>query len=119
MTSSVICYTVRGISALFLRIAQLVLILHVLFRRAAQRAGRPNTTGYLMSSHESNHRSEYVCVDRDAERGYRDGGRDGGQDGARLYHVAAECDGGPGRFGFCDSAGYQHRRELTCTVCSK
>jgi len=70
-----------------------------------------------MTQGPEGHRTEYICMDADAEPGWNNSG---GQQGAYLFHVSAECDGATqGGLGFCGKSGYQKRRELACVVCSK
>ncbi|XP_013421313.1 short-chain collagen C4-like [Lingula anatina] len=65
--------------------------------------------GYLMSSHHTQKKSQFVCVDKAPE--VMDGG-DGDQNGALFYIVEAQCGSLP-----CPS--YLSGKEITCVVCSK
>ncbi|XP_070546906.1 uncharacterized protein [Ptychodera flava] len=66
--------------------------------------------GYLMSSHHSHKRTEYVCVDRHPESRPSSGRNRGG---ALLYAVESRCDKGT-----LPCGPYLDGRELTCAVCT-
>lgn len=63
-------------------------------------------SGYLMSSHNSQFKSEFICVDRLAEGV----GSPAFSGGALLYPTEAEC-------GSLPCGPYVQNRELTCVVC--
>ncbi|XP_013403006.1 short-chain collagen C4 isoform X2 [Lingula anatina] len=65
--------------------------------------------GYLMSSHHTHKKSDFVCVDNAPE--VNDGGV-GNQNGGLWYNVEAACGSLP-----CPS--YGDGKELTCVVCTK
>ena len=65
--------------------------------------------GYLVSSHYSHKRSQYVCMDESPE--YVAGGQTN-QNGALFYHVEPRC-------GAMSCPPYEAPKELTCVVCSK
>ena len=65
--------------------------------------------GYLMSSHYTQQRSLYECVDKDQES---IAGSHANNDGALFYHVEANCNGMP-----CPL--YDAAKELNCVVCTK
>ncbi|XP_071491064.1 uncharacterized protein [Diadema antillarum] len=67
--------------------------------------------GYLMSAKYEHKRTEYICVDRDAEPVP---GTRGNQNGALLYHVEGRCVDGSG----LPCGPYVHGYELTCAVCT-
>lgn len=62
--------------------------------------------GYLMSSHYTHVRSEFICVDRQAEGV----GSSVAANGALLYPTEAEC-------GTLPCGPYAQDREVTCVVC--
>ena len=65
--------------------------------------------GILMTSHFTHHRSEYVCVDADAERH----GSAGNHDGALFYPVEVQCsDNVP-------CGPFMHDVEAACAVCTR
>ncbi|XP_071491055.1 uncharacterized protein [Diadema antillarum] len=67
--------------------------------------------GYLMSERYTLKRTEYICMDRDAEPVP---GTRGNQNGATLYHVEGRCLDGSG----LPCGPYVHGYELTCAVCT-
>lgn len=68
-------------------------------------------SGYLMTA-DSFYRTEFICVDREAEIVPNSVGNG---DGALLYHVrVADCGNE-----FFPCPDYNTHKELTCVVCSK
>ncbi|XP_077982351.1 uncharacterized protein LOC144437298 [Glandiceps talaboti] len=67
--------------------------------------------GYLMTAHHSHKRSEYVCMDRQAEA---TPGTSSNRDGALFYAVEGRCDAGA-----LPCGPYTTGFELTCAVCTK
>lgn len=65
--------------------------------------------GYLMSERFDHHKSEYICVDADAEPAVL--GSQLPREGLGLYPVEAGC-------GALPCGPYMQSRELTCTVCT-
>ena len=66
--------------------------------------------GYLMSDHHRNKRSQYICVDGNAEG--RTGTLGGTGAAALLYFVESVC-------GSLPCPPYATGKELTCVVCTK
>ncbi|XP_065187433.1 uncharacterized protein LOC135818036 isoform X2 [Sycon ciliatum] len=65
--------------------------------------------GYLMSERFDHHKSQYICVDREAEASVL--GSQLPREGLGLYPVEASC-------GALPCAPYMANRELTCSVCT-
>lgn len=70
--------------------------------------------GYLMSERSDSHKSQYVCVDHEAEPSRHGGAGMPGvvMEGMLLYPVEAMC-------GTLPCAPYVNHREMTCTVCTR
>ncbi|XP_066274973.1 uncharacterized protein [Branchiostoma lanceolatum] len=66
-------------------------------------------SGYLMAAKYNHRRTDFVCVDVEAQD--LEGG-DGNDDGARLYQVEGRCNYN------LPCPPYVNGRELTCVVCS-
>ena len=64
--------------------------------------------GYLMAEYKNSHRSEYVCIDKDAEP-VPGGAAD--TNGALLHFVEGTCNG-------LSCPPYDPQKELTCVVCT-
>ena len=65
--------------------------------------------GYLVSTHHTYHRAEFICVDQSPQGLY---GGHGNTNGALLYYVRAKC-------GALLCPPYTNEREVTCVVCTK
>lgn len=65
--------------------------------------------GYIMATHYTQTKSEFVCVDRQPEAAFTAGSTDG----ALWYFTEMECDS-PMR---CPP--YVHDREVTCSICTR
>ncbi|XP_077979079.1 uncharacterized protein LOC144434495 [Glandiceps talaboti] len=66
--------------------------------------------GYLMTAHHTHKRSEYVCMDRQAEA---TPGTSSNKDGALFYAVEGRCEAGT-----LPCGPYTTGFELTCAVCT-
>ena len=66
--------------------------------------------GLLMSSHYTQVRTQYICMDKDVELS----GSTANNDGALVYPVETEVGGHWGHA----SNGYVHNREVGCSVCT-
>jgi subtilisin-like proprotein convertase family protein len=64
--------------------------------------------GYLMANHYTQQKSEFVCVDRQMEKG----GSNSNSNGNLWYTTEAEC-------GSLPCGPYVQNRELTCAVCTR
>ena len=65
--------------------------------------------GYLISERLTNHRTEYVCVDKVMESV---SGSQNNINAAHFYHVEAHCDG-------MACPPYDDQKELNCVMCTK
>ena len=65
--------------------------------------------GYLMTAHNTHHRTAFECMDKDPEC---IPGSAGNENGALFFHTEATCTGLP-----CPP--YDTKKELTCAVCTK
>ncbi|XP_071830069.1 uncharacterized protein [Apostichopus japonicus] len=70
--------------------------------------------GYLMTSPSDSHRSDWICVDRNAEMTHRD--TRNLSEGARLVPVEGQCGSSDGKGLPCST--YPNGKELTCAVCT-
>ena len=66
--------------------------------------------GYLMTSHNNNHRGSFVCIDRFTQP--FPGGRGNTLVAHDLWNVEAHCN-------IIPCPPYDDKKELTCAVCSK
>ena len=74
--------------------------------------------GFLMSSRHDHRRTEYICMDRDAESAIT--GSQANEDGALFYPVEVRCyDPDPDkRQGGLPCDKFPDGNELTCVVCT-
>lgn len=66
--------------------------------------------GYLMSSHYTQPKTDWLCVDANPTAA----GSNANSNGRLLYSVEAECGSLP-----CTPTGYTQNREIVCSVCSQ
>ena len=68
-------------------------------------------SGWLMTVNENNHRTTFICVDKNPEA---IAGKAANNNGALLYHVEASCATNQ-----LPCPGYDDTKEMSCVMCTK